>query len=285
MKKVGSVGFGKINIVSDVKQFPILFNQHPFIMKKILGSVGFGGTNTASDVKLIQTLLNQHPFTENKTPLKVDGIAGLRTVDRIKAFQKDIVKISRPDGRVDPNGKTVAFLYKNESSAKAVTTYEISKKGLDLLKAVEGLRLKTYDDQTGKGISAWIKGATIGYGHLISQSEWDTYKKGIDSKQAETLLKKDISPYVKAVNSEVTSALKQYEFDALVILSFNIGLDAFKTSSVLKLVNNPSAKTNYTNLETAWKAWNKSQGKKMQGLVNRRNAEWNIYNSNIYKKW
>ena len=35
----------------------------------------------------------------------------------------------------------------------------------------------------------------------------------------------------------------------------------------------------------AWKAWNKSQGQVMQGLVNRRNAEWDVYSKNIYQRW
>lgn len=54
---------------------------------------------------------------------------------------------------------------------------DFSTKGQDLLKKIESLRLNPYDDQTGKDISAWVKGATIGYGHLILQNEWDVYKK------------------------------------------------------------------------------------------------------------
>jgi hypothetical protein len=43
----------------------------------------------------------------------------------------------------------------------------LGPEGVALLKAVETLRLKPYDDQTSKDITAWIAGATIGYGHLI----------------------------------------------------------------------------------------------------------------------
>ena len=59
----------------------------------------------------------------------------------------------------------------------------------------------------------------------------------------------------------------------------------FSSSAVLKLVNDPTAKTAHKDLESAWKAWNKSQGIVNAGLVNRRNAEWNIYSENIYQRW
>lgn len=70
-----------------------------------------------------------------------------------------------------------------------------------------------------------------------------------------------------------------------MIFAFNIGKANFNSSSVLKMINNPSAITPYPSLESAWKAWNKSQGKEMRGLNNRRSAEWDIYSKNIYKKW
>lgn len=83
----------------------------------------------------------------------------------------------------------------------------------------------------------------------------------------------------------VKTDIKKNKFDALIILIFNIGITAFKNSSVLKLINNPSAKTPYKNLELAWKAWNKSDHKINKGLINRRNAEWNVYTKGIYQRW
>lgn len=57
--------------------------------------------------------------------------------------------------------------------------YQISEKGLKLLRDAETLRLIPYDDQTGKETKVWTTGATIGFGHLINQAEWSTYKNGI----------------------------------------------------------------------------------------------------------
>lgn len=170
-----------------------------------------------------------------------------------------------------------------------MSDYHMSDQGIELLMSIEAFRSEPYDDQNGDEISAWVKGATIGYGHLISLQEWnefgDSYRKGITQEQAKTLFLEDLNPFVDGVNAKVSAPLSQHQFDALVILAFNIGLANFATSSVLKLVNNPAAQTKYSNLEAAWKSWNKSQGKVMQGLVNRRNAEWNIYSNNVYAHW
>lgn len=163
---------------------------------------------------------------------------------------------------------------------------QMSDKGMELLMSIEAFRGTPYDDQNGNQISDWVKGATIGYGHLISQTEWNQssniYKNGISQAQAKALFVKDLTPFVDGVNARVAVTISQNQFDALVILAFNIGLGNFGSSSVLKLVNNPSAQTNYPDLESAWKAWNKSQGKVMKGLENRRNVEWNIYSKNDY---
>lgn len=162
---------------------------------------------------------------------------------------------------------------------------QLSTQGTQLLQSIEKLALQPYDDQNGKTITTWCKGATIGYGHLIAQKDWSTYQNGIDQAGAEQLFQQDLTPFTKAVSHKVTASIAQHEFDALVILAFNIGVGNFSSSSVLKLVNNPAAHTAYANLEAAWKAWNQSQGHVMTGLNNRRQAEWNIYSQGIYKGW
>ena len=161
----------------------------------------------------------------------------------------------------------------------------LSDKGLEWLKGVERLHLKPYDEQTGKPLASWNKGATIGYGHLISRSEWDQYKNGITKTEAEALLQKDLARFVAAAR-KVRPKLKAHEFDAVVIFAYNIGVEAFMGSTVFKMLDNPSFKsTVYPTLEAAWKAWNKSQGKVMKGLDNRRAAEWDMYSRGIYRYW
>lgn len=167
------------------------------------------------------------------------------------------------------------------------SSLSMSAAGIELLKQIEELRLRPYDDQSGKETNRWVEGATIGYGHLIQKSEWSKYKEGISVTDARSLFDSDLAPFIRAVQKGVTTKVSQNQFDALVCLAFNIGAGAngFSESSVLKLVNDPTAKTKYADLESAWKAWNKSQGMIMKGLVSRRDCEWKIYSRGIYERW
>ena len=181
--------------------------------------------------------------------------------------------------KVSPPKKVVA------PKRVAPTKRALSTKADTLLKDIEELRLKPYDDQTGKEITSWVHGATIGYGLLIAQGDWGKYQNGITAAQAETLFKSTLAPYVAVVNNTLTVGVSQQQFDALVIFAYNIGESGFANSSVAAMINNPQVKTPYSSLEKAWKAWNKSQGKVNRGLINRRSSEWDIYTKGVYKKW
>jgi len=190
-----------------------------------------------------------------------------------------------PDGVVDVNGKTFKYLVATKVGARSVASMFFGQKGINLLKSIEELATTPYDDQTGKNINAWVEGATIGYGHLVAKPDWSKYKNGLTEAEAHLLFRADISPFVNTIKNKVKVSVTQNEFDAMVILAFNIGQAGFFNSSVLKMVNDPLATTPYTTLENAWKAWDKSQGKISRGLINRRQAEWNIYNKGVYAKW
>ena len=71
-------------------------------------SVGAGGVNMKSDVRIVQAALNQALSPEK--PLVVDGLIGPATISVIDAFQRGAVGLNRPDGRVDPNGRTLRTL-------------------------------------------------------------------------------------------------------------------------------------------------------------------------------
>lgn len=160
-----------------------------------------------------------------------------------------------------------------------------SSKGSSLLKNIEALSLLPYDDQKGiksAPLRTWNKGATIGYGYLISAAEWPKFKGGITQQQADALYDLKIKPYVNQVNTSINVVLTQNQFDALVILCYNIGTARFAGSSVVRKIN---ANIKDPSIETSWKSWNKSQKVVNKGLINRRAAEWNIFNKAIYANW
>jgi peptidoglycan L-alanyl-D-glutamate endopeptidase CwlK len=71
----------------------------------IIGAVGRGGDNRKPDTRKIQRLLNA---IFPATVLVVDGQCGAKTIRRIERFQRRFTK--RPDGRVDPGGRTLKRL-------------------------------------------------------------------------------------------------------------------------------------------------------------------------------
>ena len=160
---------------------------------------------------------------------------------------------------------------------------EPSKEAIDLLKGIERLSLVPYDDQTGDQIDEWYQGATIGYGHLIRQDEWSQWGREITQAEADELFQNDAEPMIEAVNNSINNELSQQQFDACVILTFNIGAHGFSTSSVAKVLNGEPTK--YRSIDDAWLAWNKSQGQVNVGLNNRRKCELRIFHEGIYERW
>lgn len=163
---------------------------------------------------------------------------------------------------------------------------KISDNGINMLKRFEGSvkignKHVIYDDKTGKPINLGEelpKGATIGYGHLIKSGE--DFRKGITEKQATEILRSDIVTAEFAVKDNITVPLSQNQYDALVSLAYNIGTKNFAESSVVKYINDSNYRNSkYPTLESAWKAWNKTGGREMPGLSNRRHQEFNLFNN------
>ena len=80
----------------------------------IRASVGNRGVNQSADVRLVQELLNrQKAPAYTYGPVAVDGLIGPQTIGAITTYQKNVVKLSMPDGRVDPGGRTITALERN----------------------------------------------------------------------------------------------------------------------------------------------------------------------------
>ncbi|MGE3535927.1 MAG: peptidoglycan-binding protein [Candidatus Tectimicrobiota bacterium] len=87
-------------------------------MPTILAAVGRGAINRTDDVRLVQELLNAH-LQPPQRPLPVDGVVGSRMLAVIEDFQRRVVKMTSPDGRVDPGGPTFAALTADASRSLA----------------------------------------------------------------------------------------------------------------------------------------------------------------------
>jgi hypothetical protein len=79
-------------------------------MPEIVKSVGYGGQNNKADVLVVQRLLNNFTTGMGLAALVVDGGFGDITGRAIKRFQAQIMGLAKPDGRVDPGGRTIHAL-------------------------------------------------------------------------------------------------------------------------------------------------------------------------------
>lgn len=99
-------------------------------MESISSSVGTGSKNIFKDVVTVQLLINGciH-LLKPLDLLNPDGNAGKKTVEAIELFQKNVVKMLKPDGRIDPGGKTIQLLNQKYVANNKPTTQDVNVSG------------------------------------------------------------------------------------------------------------------------------------------------------------
>lgn len=144
----------------------------------------------------------------------------------------------------------------------------ISQNGMDLIKRWEGKdKLKAYQDKAG----VW----TIGYGTTSADKsitgteiyEGLTITKETAEEWFRLSLNKKYAPRVNKYNN--IYSWTQNEFDALCSFAYNVG-------SIDKLVN--YGKRKKSEITSEMKTYIYSKGEILQGLINRRNAEIELFN-------
>lgn len=134
-----------------------------------------------------------------------------------------------------------------------------SEAGLKFVAQEEGTVLRVYLDPVGI--------PTIGVGHVVRPGE--SFPNGITKEQALQILAQDIRVAEHAVTSNTKVPLNQNQFDALVSFVFNCGGGAYKSSTMLKKLN----VGDYEGAANELLRWVYASGKKLPGLVARRNRE------------
>lgn len=143
---------------------------------------------------------------------------------------------------------------------------QIDQSGIDFLINEEGLILHPYLDSVGI--------PTIGIGNTY-------YEDGTRIKMTDSTITKDkainlfkivLRNYETAVWSVTRDDINQNQFNALVSLCYNIGVAAFKGSTLLKRVN---ANPNDFLIRDAFLMWKNAGGKPI--LLQRRRREADLY--------
>jgi len=143
-----------------------------------------------------------------------------------------------------------------------------SIKGIELLKKYEGWASKPYVDPGTGG-----KPYTIGYGNTF-------YEGGVKVKMTDApiskergleLLKMILPAFEKIVDRKITIELNQNQFDAILSYVYNTG----GSDTLYKLINQNSS---IDMIKTWWTTkYITGGGRILQGLVKRRNEEFNLF--------
>lgn len=134
-----------------------------------------------------------------------------------------------------------------------------------LVKRWEGCHLTAYPDP-GTGGDPW----TIGWG-----ATGPGIQKGVQwsQKQADDRLAIDLDRFLRGVQSVLKRPASDYELGAMVSLAYNIGVGAFRDSTLLKKFNTGDV----AGAAAQFPRWNRAGGKVMRGLTNRRADERSVF--------
>ena len=127
----------------------------------------------------------------------------------------------------------------------------------DFIKNFEGERLKAYQCSAG----VW----TIGVGHTKGVKPNDRVTK----EESRKLFAQDLITFKFEMLPLVKVDVTQGQFVALLSFVFNLGITSFKTSTLLKKLN----QGDYVGASNEFLRWKYANGKVEKGLLNRRQAE------------
>ena len=147
---------------------------------------------------------------------------------------------------------------------------KISKNGIELIKCFE-----SFSPKACKCLST-EKYYTIGYGHYGADVKEN---QTITKVQAEELLEKDLENFEEKVNKyNNVYNFNQNQFDSLVSFCYNVGNIDQLTAKGTRTIKEISEKI---------LAYNKSGGKVINGLTNRRKKEQELFNTSCmyYSKY
>lgn len=124
----------------------------------------------------------------------------------------------------------------------------------------EGMEKKAYQDVVG----VW----TVCYGQTQGVKRGDVYT----TQQCNDQLAKSLPRYQEQMLRYVKVPLTPYQEAAFISFTYNVGVDSFAKSTLLKKLN----QGNYQGACEELRKWVYAGGKKYQGLVNRREDEYKM---------
>jgi lysozyme len=147
----------------------------------------------------------------------------------------------------------------------------VSEAALERLRMREALSLMPYRDDAG----VW----TVGYGTTVyPNGQRVKWSDSCTQAEAEAWFRYDVERFERCVLETLPLVpLNQPMFDALVSFAYNIGEEAFRSSTLARRLNAGQ----YIEAQAEFDRWVKAGGVVLKGLVNRRNFEQAEFNEGI----
>jgi len=137
--------------------------------------------------------------------------------------------------------------------------------GLRLIRRFEGFSATPYVCPAGY--------LTVGYGHVVKNP--DAFRQPITEDEATEILAADVGTAERAVLRLISVPLTDGQFDALVSFTFNLGAGALQRSTLRRKVN----REEHNDVPAEFLRWVWAGGRKLPGLIRRRQAEAALYQS------
>lgn len=120
---------------------------------------------------------------------------------------------------------------------------------------------------------------TIGYGHVIRNN--DNFPDKISTKEAESILIQDLKNICRVMKPMIVVELNPNQLAALLSFTFNVGITAFRASTLLRKINRGDDL-----IETAdqFDRWVYAKGRKLTGLRLRRIKEKKLFLSKLIRE-
>lgn len=154
---------------------------------------------------------------------------------------------------------------------------QTSDAGISLIKEFEGCKLTSYLDVVG----VW----TIGFGTTRIKGKPVTKGMTCTQQEAENYLREDLREFEQTVNSVLSQPIPQYQFDACVCLTYNIGSGGFLGSTICRKLKSGNAALVTEQNFVAWNKVRDSRGILVEsnGLTRRRKAEYHLFSTGTVK--
>lgn len=149
---------------------------------------------------------------------------------------------------------------------------EVSDHGANFIKHFEGFSSTIYHDSVGV--------PTVGYGHTENVHPGAVWVKGqhtpgrLTEAEATTLLHNDLNLHYAPAIRAIGVKLDQNQFDALTSFVYNVGVGGVGTGTH---VGKDLRDKEYRGAANSLLEWSRAGGKVLQGLLNRREAERQLF--------